>query len=73
MQDTVQALYASGTSTTLRDNYRMFTFLVSNSNVDYRLLENYFPNCCLTTPIAKLARATRDRILIKHENTNFSF
>ena len=43
----------------------MFTFLVSNSDVDYRLVEKYFPNCCWTTPIGKLARATRDRIAIK--------
>ena len=40
----------------------MFTFLVSNSDVDYRLVEKYFPNCCWTTPIGKLARATRDWI-----------
>ena len=45
------------------NNYRMFTFLVSNSDVDYRLVEKYFPNCCWTTPIGKLARATRYRIL----------
>ena len=47
------------------NNYRMFTFLVTNSDVDYRLVEKYFPNCCWTTPIGKLARATRDRIAIK--------
>ena len=45
------------------NNYRMFTFLVSNSDVDYRLVEKYFPNCCWTTPIGKLARAIRDRIV----------
>jgi hypothetical protein len=46
------------------NNYRMFTFLISNSDVDYRLVEKYFPNCCWTTPIGKLARATRDRIVL---------
>ena len=47
------------------NNYRMFTFLVSNSDVDYRLVEKYFPNSCWTTPIGKLARATRDWIISK--------
>ena len=46
------------------NNYRMFTFLVSNWDVDYRIVEKYFPNCCWTTPIGKLVRATRDRIVI---------
>jgi hypothetical protein len=49
------------------NNYRMFTFLVSNSDVDYRLVEKYFPNFCWTIPIGKLAHATRDRINVIYQ------
>jgi hypothetical protein len=59
-QDGIKNNFFSGL--VIFNNYRMFTFLVSNSDVDYRLVEKYFPNCCWTTPIGKLARATRDRI-----------
>ena len=59
-QDGIKNNFFSGL--VIFNNYRMFTFLVYNSDVDYRLVEKYFPNCCWTTPIGKLARATRDRI-----------
>jgi hypothetical protein len=50
------------------NNYRMFTFLVSNSNVDYRLVEKYFPNIVVGPLLSGNSRVQQGIGLISADN-----